>query len=140
GGSCQAGSVTWEEAVTTLRAAGCVLAEDEATLVWETYADPAARKEAVAGRTTGVPLEQVLGWAGFGPVRVALAPGVFVPRRRAEALLEPAVTLQPDARVVVDLGCGAGALAASLASLLPSAEVHGVDLDEAALECARRTG
>ena len=30
--------------------------------------------------------------------------------------------------------------AASLAVLLPEAEVHGVDIDEAALECARRTG
>jgi release factor glutamine methyltransferase len=71
---------------------------------------------------------------------VALAPGVFVPRRRAEGILAPAVALRPDARVVVDLGCGAGALAAALAVLLPGAEMHGVDLDEAALACARRTG
>ncbi len=42
--------------------------------------------------------------------------------------------------VVVDLGCGAGALAASLAVLLPDAEVHGVELDPAAAACARRTG
>jgi release factor glutamine methyltransferase len=63
-----------------------------------------------------------------------------VPRRRAEAILAPAVALRSDARVVVDLGCGAGALAASLAVLLPDADVHGVDLDEAALACARRTG
>ena len=42
--------------------------------------------------------------------------------------------------MVVDLGCGAGALAASLASLLPSADVHGVELDPAAAACARRTG
>jgi release factor glutamine methyltransferase len=94
----------------------------------------------VASRTGGMPLEQVVGWAEFGPVRVALAPGVFVPRRRAEAILGPAVAARRDARVVVDLGCGAGALAASLAMLLPSAEVHGVDLDPLALACARRTG
>ncbi len=132
--------MTLEEAVTTLRTAGCVHAEDEAALVWETYAEPDARAVAVAERSTGVPLEQVLGWAAFGPVRVALAPGVFVPRRRAEAILAAAVALRPDARVVVDLGCGAGALAAALAVLLPDAEVHGVDVDERALACARRTG
>jgi release factor glutamine methyltransferase len=132
--------VTLDEAVLALRAAGCVYAEDEAAVIWETYADPAARARAVADRATGRPLEQVVGWAEFGPVRVALAPGVFVPRRRAEAILGPAVALRPDARVVVDLGCGAGALAASLAVLLPDAEVHGVDLDETALACARRTG
>jgi len=100
--------VTYEEAVLALRAAGCVYAEDEAAVIWETYADPAARDRAVADRTTGRPLEQVVGWAAFGPVRVALAPGVFVPRRRAEAILAPAVALRSDARVVVDLGCGAG--------------------------------
>jgi release factor glutamine methyltransferase len=132
--------VTFDEAVLALRAAGCVHAEDEAAVIWETYADPSTRASAVADRASGRPLEQVVGWAEFGPVRVALAPGVFVPRRRAEAILAPAVALEPDARVVVDLGCGAGALAASLAALLPEAEVHGVDIDEAALECARRTG
>ena len=132
--------MTRDEAVLALRAAGCVYAEDEAAVIWETYADPVARDRAVADRATGRPLEQVVGWAAFGPVRVALAPGVFVPRRRAEAILAPAVALIPGARVVVDLGCGAGALAASLAVLLPDADVHGVDLDETALACARRTG
>ena len=114
-------------------------AEDEAAVIWETYADPSRAPGRRRPRRRR-PLEQVVGWAAFGPVRVALAPGVFVPRRRAEAILAPAVALRPDARVVVDLGCGAGALAASLAVLLPDADVHGVDLDEAALACARRTG
>lgn len=128
-----------DEAVTALRAAGCVWAEDEADQIWSTFADPAARTAAVIGRVAGRPLEQVVGWAEFGPVRVALAPGVFVPRRRAEAILAPAVALAPGARVLVDLGCGAGALAAALGVLLPEAEVHGVDLDDDALACARRT-
>ena len=128
------------EAVTALRAAGCVRAEDEAAAIWSTLTSPGDRVDAVAARASGMPLEQVVGWAEFGPVRIALAPGVFVPRRRAEAILAPAVGARPNARVVVDLGCGAGALAASLASLLPSADVHGVELDPAAAACARRTG
>lgn len=132
--------MTLDEAVLALRVAGCVHAEDEAAVIWETYADLSSRAAAVADRATGRPLEQVVGWAQFGPVRVALAPGVFVPRRRAEAMVTGAISMRPDARVVVDLGCGAGALAASLAALLPAAEVHGVDIDEAALDCARRTG
>ena len=132
--------MTLDEAVLALRAGGCLHAEDEAALIWETYADRSSRASAVADRASGRPLEQVVGWAEFGPVRVALAPGVFVPRRRAEAILAPAVALKPDARIVVDLGCGAGALAASLAVLLPDAEVHGVDIDVTALACGRRTG
>jgi len=128
------------EAVTALRAAGCVYAEDEAAAIWSTFSSPDDRVAAVASRAGGMPLEQVVGWAEFGPVRVALAPGVFVPRRRAESILRPTVAARPDARVVVDLGCGAGALAASLAALLPEAEVHGVELDPDAAACARRTG
>ncbi len=128
------------EAVVALRAAGCVYAEDEAELIWSTLVVSGDRDSAVALRASGMPLEQVVGWAEFGEVRVALAPGVFVPRRRAEAILAPAVALRPSARVVVDLGCGAGALAASLAALLPDADVHGVELDPAAAACARRTG
>ena len=128
------------EAVASLGAAGCVHAEDEAAAIWSTFSTPGDRAGAVASRAGGMPLEQVVGWAEFGPVRVALAPGVFVPRRRAEAILDPAVAARRDARVVVDLGCGAGALAASLAVLLPDAEVHGVELDPAAAACARRTG
>ena len=129
----------WQGAVDRLRAAGCVHAEDEADRIWETYDDPADRDGAVARRVGGEPLEQVVGWAEFGPVRVALAPGVFVPRRRAEAILGPAIAARPDARVVVDLGCGAGALAAALAHLLPDAAVHGTEIDADALACARLT-
>jgi release factor glutamine methyltransferase len=128
-----------QDALDALRAAGCVHAEDEADRIWETYDDPADQEAAVARRVGGEPLEQVVGWAEFGPVRVALAPGVFVPRRRAEAILQPAVAASPDARVVVDLGCGAGALAAALARLLPDAAVHGTEIDADALACARLT-
>ncbi len=129
-----------DDAAAILRAAGCVHAEDEVGLIWETFALPTQRGAAVTDRARGRPLEQVLGWAAFGPVRVALAPGVFVPRRRAEAIVPAALALRPAARLVVDLGCGAGALAAWLAVALPDAEVHGVELDETALACARRTG
>ena len=93
--------MTLDEAVLALRAAGCVYAEDEAEVIWETFADAETRARAVADRGTGRPLEQVVGWASFGPVRVTLAPGVFVPRQRAEAILAPAVAMGPRARVVV---------------------------------------
>ena len=38
-------------------------------------------------RVAGVPLEHVLGWAEFRGLRVAVDPGVFVPRRRTEFLV-----------------------------------------------------
>ncbi len=52
----------------------------------------------VARRAAGEPLEQVVGWAEFAGLRVLVDPGVFVPRRRSEFLVEVAVRLaaRPD--------------------------------------------
>ena len=45
----------------------------------------------VGQRVAGLPLEQVLGWAEFCGLRITVAPGVFVPRRRTEFLVRQAV-------------------------------------------------
>jgi release factor glutamine methyltransferase len=92
----------------------------------------------VEQRSAGLPLEQVLGWAEFCGLRIAVDPGVFVPRRRTEFLVEEAATLARPAAVVVDLCCGAGAIGAALAAAVDQAEVHAVDIDPAAVRCARR--
>jgi release factor glutamine methyltransferase len=68
--------------VTRLRAAGCVFAEDEARLLICAAATPADLAVMVDRRAAGVPLEHVLGWAEFCGLRIAVDPGVFVPRRR----------------------------------------------------------
>jgi release factor glutamine methyltransferase len=122
-------------------------------------------------RAAGLPLEHVLGWAEFCGLRIAVDPGVFVPRRRTELLVSEAAALarqaasaareaasasaareassagfaQPRA-VVVDLCCGSGAIGAAIAAAVawPAAsqhgqvELHAVDIDPAAVRCARR--
>jgi len=158
--------------VAQLRAAGCVFAEDEARLLIATARTPDELDAMVERRAAGLPLEQVLGWAEFCGLRIALAPGVFVPRRRTEFLVQQAVYLvrgdsilpdppgplvrgdsslpdvpgplvhpgTPDRSgvVVVDLCCGSGAIGAALAAAVDRAEVHAVDIDPAAVRCARR--
>lgn len=124
--------------VTRLRAAGCVFAEDEAELLISTARTPEELDAMVARRAEGLPLEHVLGWAGFAGVRVAVDPGVFVPRRRTEFLVEQAVALAPEGAVVVDLCCGSGALGVALVAGITGAELHAADVDPAAVECARR--
>jgi release factor glutamine methyltransferase len=42
-------------------------------------------------RASGLPLEHVLGWAEFCGLRLAVDPGVFVPRRRTEFLARQAI-------------------------------------------------
>jgi release factor glutamine methyltransferase len=132
--------------VARLRAAGCVFAEDEARLLIATARTPAELDAMVERRAAGLPLEQILGWAEFCGLRIVVAPGVFVPRRRTEFLVQQAILLiradgippDPPGDIVVDLCCGAGAIGAALASAVDRAEVHAVDIDFAAVRCARR--
>ena len=122
--------------VSRLRAAGCVFAEEEAALLEAEAGGDAGRLEALAARRVGgEPLELVLGRAELCGVRVRVAPGVFVPRQRSALLVRLAVAERP--RVVVDLGCGTGALGAAVGTQLPDAEVWAVDIDPAAVDCAR---
>ena len=124
--------------VARLRAAGCVYAEEEAALLLAA-ADGAGLEALVARRVAGEPLEQVLGWAEFAGRRVRVLPGVFVPRRRTEALARLAVDLLAgrSAPTVLDLCCGTGAIAVVVAQEVPGARVHAADLDPAAVACAR---
>ncbi|GAA3564699.1 putative protein N(5)-glutamine methyltransferase [Microlunatus spumicola] len=138
--------------VLRLRAAGCVFAEEEAALILE-------QAEAVGGGATevdrlataragGLPLEQVLGWAALAGVRVAVEPGVFVPRRRTELMVATAVALEPawpddhGPVVLLDLCCGSGAVGAAVAHGLRAAgtdvEITAADVDPVAVRCARR--
>ncbi|MFB8774240.1 putative protein N(5)-glutamine methyltransferase [Streptomyces broussonetiae] len=124
--------------VAALRAAGCVFAEDEAELLLAAARTPGELADLLDRRTRGLPLELVLGWAGFRGLRVTVEPGVFVPRRRTEFLVGQALAQVPGASVVVDLCCGSGAVGAALADALGPVELHAADIDPAAVRCARR--
>jgi release factor glutamine methyltransferase len=124
--------------VARLRAAGCVFAEDEARVLLESARDDTHLEALAARRIAGEPLEVVVGWAQFCGLRIAVAPGVFVPRRRSELLAETAAALVSGTGVVVDLCCGTGALGAAVAAAARIAELHAVDVDPAAVACARR--
>ena len=164
-GPAAPGSPEFAAVVAELRACGCVFAEEEACLLFAAAGvplPPGVRERHAGGdvapppdapsdprrgpdlatllqrRVAGLPLEQVLGWAGFGGLRIGVDPGVFVPRRRTEFLVATAVAVAPARPVVVDLCCGTGAVAAALAAALDVADLHAVDVDPAAVRCARR--
>lgn len=124
--------------VTRLRAAGCVFAEDEAELLAAAARTPAELDAMVGRRAAGEPVEQVVGWAEFCGLRIAVTPGVFVPRRRTEFLVREAAALARPGALIVDLCCGAGAIGAALAAAVAGAEVHAADVDQAAVRCARQ--
>jgi release factor glutamine methyltransferase len=125
--------------VARLRAAGCVFAEDEAALLLDAAGSAAELDAMVARRCDGEPLEQVIGYAVFCGLRIAVEPGVFVPRHRTEFLVRAAIDRTPPGAVVVDLCCGTGAIGAAVAEATAPAEWHAADVDPVATACARRT-
>ncbi|RZU52583.1 release factor glutamine methyltransferase [Krasilnikovia cinnamomea] len=133
------------DAVDTLRAAGCVFAEDEAAALGTCADDLAALETLVRRRASGEPLEQVVGYADFCGVRVRLRPGVFVPRVRSALLVHLAAEqaarrgpLGPGTpAVVVDLCCGSGALGLAVRHRVPGTDLYAADVDPVAVACAR---
>lgn len=129
-----------DRVVDALRAAGCVFAEEEAEVLRGEARTRGHLELMLARRVRGEPLEQVVGWAEFCGLRVAVAPGVFVPRRRSELLVDLAVEHLREQRVpvVVDLCCGTGALGLAVADSVRALDLHAADVDPAATAVARR--
>lgn len=77
-----------------------------------------------------------------GGIRIETAPGVFNGGRLdigTRALLAVLGQAAPDARTAVDLGCGSGILAATLAKARPGVSVVATDVSAVAVASARRT-
>ncbi|MCU6479936.1 putative protein N(5)-glutamine methyltransferase [Arthrobacter sp. A2-55] len=127
-----------EEVVAQLRAAGCVYAEEEAGILLEAAGDSTILAGLLRRRVAGDPLEHIVGWAGFCGLRIKVAPGVFVPRRRTEFLVARALEVlgTAPAGCFLDLCCGSGAVGTALAAALPGVGVHAADIDPAAAACA----
>lgn len=147
-------SASPEAAVRRLRAAGCVFAEEEAVLLTGVAGSAAELDAMIERRAAGLPLEHILGWADFCGLRIGVATGVFVPRRRTEFLVRQAELLirgttrdggtsgggrrtDGTTPAVVDLCCGSGAVGAALLARVGGIELHASDLDPAAVLCAR---
>jgi len=128
----------YEGTVRRLRTAGCVFAEDEARLLIEAADTPAALDALVWRRVEGEPLEYIVGWVEFCGLRIAVDPGVFVPRQRTELLVQEAVARAAPGATVVDLACGCGALGLAVAHLLGAVTLYAVDIEPGAVACAAR--
>lgn len=100
--------------------------------------------ELVEERARRVPLQHLTGAAHFRQLTLSVGPGVFVPRPETETLVSLALDWIRGHRpalaapVVVDLGTGSGAIAASIAAECPQSQVHAVELSEFAYAWAAR--
>ena len=127
-------------ATAELAAAGCVSAAAEADWLLDEAPDAEALRAMVARRAAGEPLQYVIGWAPFGPLKLRVGPGVFVPRPETETLADRAAAFlraRPEPRVAVDLCTGSGAIACFLAEEAPGTRVLATELDPGALAWAK---
>jgi release factor glutamine methyltransferase len=127
-----------DDIVARLRVAGCVFAEDEAALLRSAARSAAELGAMVERRVEGLPLEHILGWVDFCGLRIAVDPGVFVPRQRTALLVRAAATRCGEGATVADLACGCGAVGIAVAAEFDRVDLLAVDIDRAAVACARR--
>ncbi|MEV8369543.1 peptide chain release factor N(5)-glutamine methyltransferase [Microbacterium sp. NPDC064584] len=95
-------------------------------------AEEAARLEdLVARRATRVPLQHLTGSAPFRHLELRVGPGVFVPRPETEMVAQLAIDALSAAAspspIAVDLGTGSGAIALSMATEVPHAQVFAAE-------------
>lgn len=93
----------------------------------------------VRERLSGRPLQYITGDAGFRLLDLSVDERVLVPRPETEILVEVALEAlgsEPDGPVL-DVGCGSGAIAVSVARECPAARLVAVDLSAGAVAVAR---
>jgi release factor glutamine methyltransferase len=118
--------------------------------------------EAFARRATGIPAQYITGHQEFWGLDLIVSPAVLIPRSETEHLVEAVLELvssvkskqsrdqkprpgapaphglsDPHGLRIVDVGTGSGAIALALATELPRAEIHAIDISPEALEVAR---
>lgn len=137
-----------------LAAAGCLSAAAEAELAISrlTAADPGLGRPSITrdelllieayvdARRRGKPPHYILGGAEFMGRWIPLAAATYIPRPWSEAMVRRAIDLLGPATrplTAVDLGTGSGAFAMCIADAVPGSEVWALDIDAAAVACAR---
>lgn len=94
------------------------------------YAVPEGFAARVARRLAHEPIAYIVGYRDFWTIRLAVGPGVLIPRPDSETLIEAAAAHFGEAGParVLDLGTGPGTLL--LAALAEWPEAHGLGIDE----------
>lgn len=97
-------------------------------------------RQALSALEAGTPLPYILGhWEFFG-LDFKVTPDVLIPRPETELLVECGIAwleASPKRRTVADIGTGSGAIAVSIAMLMPDARILATDISRAALEVAK---
>ena len=93
-------------------------------------------------RLTNEPVAYIVGHREFFGYDFHVASGVLIPRPESELLVEETLDFvrgyfPEEDPIVAEIGTGSGAIAISLALILPKAEIYATDISASALEIAR---
>ena len=91
----------------------------------------------LARRAAREPVQYLVGEREFWSLPLAVDRRVLIPRPETESVVETVLRVARDARCIVDVGTGSGAIALALARALPAADVWASDVDPGALVVAR---
>ena len=88
----------------------------------------------------GVPIEHITHQKEFMKLSFFVDKNVLIPRQDTEILVEEVIKIakKVNARKVLDLCTGSGAIAVSLAKYLPQAEITAIDISNEALKIAKK--
>jgi release factor glutamine methyltransferase len=92
----------------------------------------------VRRRAERIPLQHLVGTAGFRHLELVVGDGVFVPRPETELLAGWGIARTPPGATVVDLCSGTGAIALAVADEAEPGRVIAVERSPAALDYLRR--
>lgn len=116
--------------------AGLILAGDRRI----SEGERAAIDALIERRARGEPVSQIVGEKEFFGLTFEMAPGVLTPRADSETLIEAVLSRRDRIAPlrILDLGTGTGCLLCALLAAFPKASGVGVDINERAVELARR--
>jgi release factor glutamine methyltransferase len=124
------------EHVTKLSPTEQILFAEEVSEQWLADVEMIIRK-----RLERMPIQYILGEAYFRGLNFAVKPGVFIPRSDTEAVVEKALSIIEKAKIksprIVDIGCGSGAIAISLAKALVQSKIYAIEVSDVAIGVAR---
>ncbi len=97
-----------------------------------------AYRELVKRRISHEPLQYILGDAEFMGLLFKVTPAALIPRPETEILVEEVLKLKKtiDKPAIIDIGCGSGCIAVSLAHFWPQASIFAADISQEALTLA----
>jgi release factor glutamine methyltransferase len=101
-------------------------------------------RELIGLRSTGMPVQYLIGHQEFMSLDFCVNPSVLIPRQDTEILVEAMLEAGRELQrkngrppQILDIGTGSGCIAISIAHYLPESEITAADISEKALETAK---